>query len=131
VISADGEFCNFTCLTEDSIKYLEKHGDLPIKYVKQRDVLSSSPNQLLNGSSKASNQAKANLLELKLRFISDVLDLWVQGDGLGCRPRHSTWPVWTGPKLDDAGGKKIDWVTVGRFGGDINESPVAPPLISV
>jgi hypothetical protein len=114
---------------EDSIKYLQDHGDLPVKYVKHRDILSSSPNQLLNGSSKASNQAKANQLQLKLKFITDVLDLWIEGNGLGCRPSNNYWPTWTGAKLDDAGGKKMDWITVGRFGGDVNDSPLAPLVV--
>lgn len=123
VISADGEFCNFTALTEESLDYLEQNGDLPTRYVKQRDNLSNSPNHLLNGTSKASNQARANKLKMKLEFVVELLDLWIQGHGLGCRPPLNHWPIWHGVKLDDAGGRKMDYHTVGRFGGDIVDSP--------
>jgi hypothetical protein len=61
----------------------------------------------------------ANLLSQKLEYISKVLALYLGGGGLGCKPVLKHWPKWSGPHLEDAGGNKVDWITVGRFGGDL------------
>lgn len=43
------------------------------------------------------------------------MDEWVTAGGLGCLSEPDCLK-WEGPQLED--GKKQDWVTVGRFGGD-------------
>jgi myosin-1 len=41
---------------------------------------------------------------------------WCQEGGIGClvEPRDHSW---TGPRLEET--KRLDWASVGRFGGDI------------
>ena len=85
--------------------------------MKHREVLSGSIQSLLHGPN--SERTRANLLGDKIQFVSSVVDLWIKGGGLGRRPDGSQWPAWTGPALDDAGGKNGTWITVGRFGGDV------------
>jgi myosin-1 len=121
VISADGKSCNFTCLSVEAMDYLGEHGDLPYKYIKQREVHSGSISGLLYGfaSDDASDivaTTEANFFRKKLRYVLDVVDEWVAGGGLGCSNSGTQTPKWDGPHLED--GKKQDWVTVGRHGGD-------------
>ncbi|KAF2675088.1 kinase-like protein [Microthyrium microscopicum] len=120
VISADGEYCDFTCLSEAALSYIKQKEILPLRYVKGRDIVSGSLEYLLLGP--AQNKNNGNMLRKKLQFIVAVLQLWISAEGLGCRPERTPWPDWDGPKLDEAAGKKVDWVTVGRFGGDIKET---------
>jgi len=120
VVSADGKLCNFTCLSVEAMSYLKENGDLPYKFIKQRDVLSGSVTGLLYGMKNADpdlvKTTEANLFRKKLRYVVDVVDEWVTGGGLGCSTDGSQRPRWNGPYLED--GKKQDWVTVGRHGGD-------------
>jgi myosin-1 len=118
VLSADGKYSNFTCLPTDAMDHIQKHGDLPFKCIKRRNVLSGPVSTLLNGPPEITKISSGNLLEQKLRFVADVVDQWIQGKGLGCRPEGSSRIRWNGPHLEDAGGKKVDYITVGRFGGD-------------
>lgn len=101
--------------------YLSENGDLPYKYIKQREVLSGSVSGLMygmggDGVSDAVATTEANFFRKKLRFIIDVVDEWTAGGGLGCSNDGAQRPKWDGPHLED--GKKQDWVTVGRHGGD-------------
>ena len=102
------------------MSHLKENGDLPYKFIKQRDVLSGSVVGLLYGLTDAGSDlvktTEANLLRKKLRFVVDVVDKWITGGGLGCSADGSQMPKWDGPHLE--GGKKQDWVTVGRHGGD-------------
>lgn len=118
VLAADGKYCSFTCLPVDAMDHMKKNGDLPLKFMKHREVLSGPVQCLLNAGGR-SDMMRANLLEEKVQFIAGVANLWVEGGGLGCRPTDVEWPRWPGPHLEDAGGKKVDWITVGRFGGDL------------
>ena len=59
---------------------------------------------------------EANMLESKLEFIISLMDRWSAGGGIGCLPPEAQKLQWEGPQL--ASGKKPDWITVGRFGGD-------------
>jgi len=120
VISADGKSCNFTCLSVEAMMHLSENGELPYRYIKQREVLSGSISGLLygmaDGASNVVATTEANLFRNKLQFIIDVMDEWVVGGGLGCSTNGPQKPKWDGPHLED--GKKQDWVTVGRQGGD-------------
>lgn len=115
VISADGKQCSFTCLPLEGISHLQSTGDLPLKYVRQRAVLNGSAYALIYDHVDQS-LAVANMLHLKLQYILDLVSLWVEGGGLGCRPRNKQWPKWTGAQLEESTGRKVDWITVGRFG---------------
>lgn len=100
--------------------YLEENNELPFKFIKTRNVLSGTLESLLygrNGDDKAVVVTEANLLRKKLGFVVDVIGQWVSGGGLGCAPDSQVQRFpWTGPRLED--GKKEEWITVGRFGGD-------------
>jgi hypothetical protein len=124
----------------EAVAYINKHGDLSVKYIKHREVISGSIAQLLSGraNSIAGSSAttvsrpptptdpievqdlmKANMFAEKLDYIAKVVALYISGGGLGCKPTLKHWPKWNGHHLEDAGGKKVDWITVGRFGGDL------------
>jgi myosin-1 len=124
VISADGTYCNFTCLSTEAMAYLKQNGDLPFKYIRSRKLLSGSPTELMFGTSKGKGDmqtiltTEANMLREKLRLVVTVVGQWIAGGGLGCSPDGEVQRVeWNGPQLDE--GKKEEWTTVGRFGGDI------------
>jgi myosin I len=120
VISADGKFCSFTCLSVEAMLHLSDNNELPYRYIKQREVLSGSISGLLYGTADGGSNivatTEANLFQNKLKFIIDVMDEWISGGGLGCSTDGPLKPKWEGPHLED--GKKQDWVTVGRHGGD-------------
>ena len=119
VFSADAEYCVFTCLSSEAAEHLVEHSDLPFKYIRGREILKSSLQNLLYGSAEVTvafrKMTEANLLRQKLEFIISVMDEWVIAGGLGCLSEPDSLK-WEGPQLED--GKKQDWVTVGRFGGD-------------
>jgi myosin-1 len=99
----------------EGIAHLEKTNDLPLKYVRTRQVISGAPFSLLHGAENKTI-TKANMFGTKLQYLLNLINLWVEGGGLGCRPERLQWPKWTGPQLEDAGGRKVDWITVGKFG---------------
>ncbi|KAK8162821.1 P-loop containing nucleoside triphosphate hydrolase protein [Phyllosticta citrichinensis] len=110
VLSADGCFCNFTCLSLEATQHLAEFGELPFKYIRQRNVLTCLLRTLLHAQGANGAEIKAlasaNLLKEKLDFIVMVVDAWICGGGLG---RSSDRLQWNGPQLDD--GKKQDWIT--------------------
>ena len=122
VLSPDAGYCNFICLSLDALDWLRANekGQIPWKYIKDREVLHGSLQQLLYGSADKADTykeiTKENNLRPKLEFLQSVLDGWIEGGGIGCllEPRDF---VWQGNQLE--GSKKQDWVSVGRFGGDV------------
>jgi myosin I len=107
--------------------YLKSHGDLPFKYIRSRELLSGCPTDLMFGTVRGKGQmremltADANMLKQKLKLVMQVVGQWVEGGGLGCTPDGEVQKVqWEGPQLDE--GKKEEWTTVGRFGGDVRAS---------
>lgn len=99
---------------------MKEKGDVSWKNIKERESLQGSIQQLLYGSADKQDAYKriteGNAFRSKLEFIESVFSGWVQGGGLGCLqdPRKH---VWNGPQLEDS--KRQDWVSVGRFGGDV------------
>ncbi|KAE9975178.1 hypothetical protein BLS_002732 [Venturia inaequalis] len=117
VLSSDGRFCSFTCLLPEAMAHLHEHNELPFKFIKTRNVLPGTLDSLLYGDAKTVIITEANLLREKLGFIAAVVGQWVDGGGLGrCPDAKIQRMPWTGPRLED--GKKEEWITVGRFGGD-------------
>jgi len=100
--------------------HLSEHKELPFKFIKTRNVLAGSLESLLYGRNadvKSVLIAEANLLREKLRYVVDVVSEWMKAGGLGCAPENKVQRLqWDGPQLED--GKKEEWITVGRFGGD-------------
>jgi myosin I len=119
VLSPHGNYCTFTCLTLDAVTYLQRHSTLPFRFIKDRQQISCSLVALLAGSRNDPSVEKTmqgNLLREKLNFVVELVDQWISGGGLGCKPDGESFIRWEGPRLED--GKKEEWVTVGRFGGD-------------
>ena len=77
----------------------------------------ASGSTIPTGEIGAITLAAANTLPAKLHFITQVMGHWISGGGLGCK-LAGTWPEWEGKTLEDAWESKVNWVTVGRFGGD-------------
>jgi myosin-1 len=103
------------------MQYLQEYGDLPLKYVKRREVLSGQLAALLHragGDGDLNEVTEANLLREKLLFVLEVVDQWIAGGGLGCSPEGAQRARWSGPQQKEGGGRKEEWITVGRFGGD-------------
>jgi myosin-1 len=95
-------------------------GDVQWKSIRDRENLRGSLQQLLYGSAdRADTYAKiteGNVLREKLEFIVSVIEGWISGGGLGCLKNPQEY-TWDGHQLED--NKKQDWVSVGRFGGDV------------
>lgn len=120
MVSSDGCFCNFTCLSLEAARHLQQHGEVPYRYIKTRNTLTTSLRTLLHATGEKGAPVKAlaeaNYLKERLQFIMTVIDGWVAGGGLGCSTRETARLRWEGPLVEDE--KKQEWVTVGRFGGD-------------
>jgi len=58
----------------------------------------------------------ANMFEQKLEFLVHVLEQWIGGGGLGCAEVDEKLQ-WHGLWVKEHA-RKMDWVTVGRLGGD-------------
>ncbi|EKG22286.1 hypothetical protein MPH_00353 [Macrophomina phaseolina MS6] len=73
VLSADGCFCNFTCLSIEAAEHLEQYGEVPYRYIKTRNTLTTSLRTLLNAMGEKGAPiralAEANCLKEKLQFI--------------------------------------------------------------
>lgn len=98
------------------------NNELPARLLRDREIHNHSLHKLLHGSQAGSdddfaNIVRANMFEEKLEFLLQVLDQWLDGQGLGCAGSGNERLQWTGLWAKDHA-KKVDWVTVGRFGGD-------------
>lgn len=121
VLSPDGTYCKFICLPAEAAKSLLETGNVSYKCIRNRQILYGSLQRLLYGSADASDSSadltEANYLRKKLEFILSIVHGWVSGGGLGCLEQPRSFQ-WDGPELEDSS-KKREWVTVGRFGGDV------------
>lgn len=65
---------------------------------------------------------KANQLQQKLEFVLNVVSQWVGNSGLGRLDEDETECgeklYWEGLSVKDGNVRKVERVTVGRFGGD-------------
>lgn len=120
VLSSDGGYATFLCLPYEATALLEATGNVPWRHVRARETLKGSLQQLLYGSADKADGYKevtqGNHLREKIEFIYAVVEEWVQEGGLGCliEPKEYSW---TGPQLEET--KRLDWASVGRFGGDV------------
>jgi hypothetical protein len=67
---------------------------------------------------------KANAVAEKLKFVRDIVGQWISNGGIGrldgdedCRGEKGEKLYWEGLMVKD-GARKVDRVTVGRYGGD-------------
>lgn len=120
VLSSDAGYCKFLCLPLDATTLLEETGNVPWKHVKGRANLQASLQQLLYGSADKEDTYKelteSNLLRQKIEFIYSLVAEWCQQGGLGCLVEPKDYS-WTGPQLEET--KRLDWASVGRYGGDV------------
>lgn len=100
------------------------NNELPAKLLRDRVILDQPLESLLYGcqlegeSEPFADVVRANMFEQKLEFLLMVLDQWLEGGGLGRSLSGSSEPLqWDGLWVKDHA-KKVDWVTVGRYGGD-------------
>lgn len=100
---------------------MKKTNKVPWEYVKSRETLHASLQQLLYGSVRQEDSYKelteANNLRGKLEFIQTIVQDWIAGGGLGCLEVLKDYE-WRGvqPATDR---KRHDWASVGRYGGDV------------
>jgi myosin-1 len=120
VLSSDAGSAKFLCLSEEGAVLLEETGNVPWKYVKTRANLEASLLELLEGRADGSDnlqeQTECNNLRAKIEFIYNLVAEWCQQGGLGCLADPKIYS-WTGPRLDES--KRLDWASVGRYGGDV------------
>ena len=123
VFSADGLHVSATLVPAEGAAIMAANHELPARLLRDREVLSESLETLLaaararSGSSTLADTVRANMLPEKLEFLLRVLNQWICGGGLGCSRPEEEQLQWDGLWVKDHA-RKVDWVTVGRLGGD-------------
>lgn len=123
VLSADGLHTSATLVPVEGVRAIEENHDLPTKLLRDRQTLVHSIHALLYGSQAGRGQklfaemVQANMVEEKMQLLVQVLDQWIAGGGLGCVGGAEERLQWQGSWVNEHA-RKIDWVTVGRLGGD-------------
>ena len=127
VLSPLGTSISLTHLSVSAAKHLRTNRELPQKYIRQRSTLCCNTEALLRGTSigedgelrRFGEVVKANAVREKLEFVGRVVDGWIQGRGLGrVKDGGDVKDVFWDGQMAEESGKKLEWVTVGRFGGD-------------
>jgi len=121
VLSASGVNVSATCISPEAAAYLSSHSDLLPHHVASREVLADTVSSLLHeGGRVRSRVVKANAVVDKLAFILQVVEQWIGNAGLGRLDEAGSGEgklYWEGLMVKD-GARKVDRVTVGRYGGD-------------
>ncbi|KAH0236429.1 Pkinase-domain-containing protein, partial [Aureobasidium melanogenum] len=124
VLSADGLHTSATLVPVEGVRAIEEKHDLPTKLLRDRQTLVHSIHALLYGSQPGgrgrklfADMVQANMVEEKLYLLLQILDQWISGGGLGCTGVGEERLQWQGSWVNEHA-RKIDWVTVGRLGGD-------------
>lgn len=124
VISSSGSVISATCISPEAAAYLATHSDLLPHHVSSREVYTDSISSLLHeGGRIRSRVVKANVLAQKLAFVLRVVEQWISNAGLGRLDADEGAEAmgeklyWEGLTVKD-GARKVDRVTVGRYGGD-------------
>jgi len=126
VLSASGTTVSATCITPEAAAYLSSHADLLPHHVSGREVFADTVSALLHeGGRIRARVVKANALADKLAFVLRIVEQWIANAGLGKLDedvdeveRGTRGKLyWEGLMVKD-GSRKVDRVTVGRYGGD-------------
>jgi hypothetical protein len=127
VLSASGTHISATCISPEAAAYLSSHSDLLPHHVSSREVFADTISGLLHeGGRVRARTVKANQIWEKLSFVLRVVEQWVRCGGLGRLDAdeeaqsaigHGEKLYWEGLCVKD-GARKVDRVTVGRYGGD-------------
>jgi serine/threonine protein kinase len=127
VISAAGTLVSATCISAEAAEYLRVNGDLLPHHITGREILADTVQGLLHESGRVrSKVVRANDVEVKLRFVADVVGQWIANGGLGRLDADKDINVgeklyWEGMMVKDQA-RKVERVTVGRLGGDTRET---------
>ena len=131
VLSADGTLVSATVISAEAAAHLRAEGELLPAHIAGREVLGDTVRGLLHESGRArARVVRANEVERKLGFVVEVVGQWIANGGLGRLDADED--VGTGEKLCWEGmmvkdqARKVERVTVGRFGGDVRETEKAP-----
>ncbi|KAJ4296289.1 class II myosin [Kalmusia sp. IMI 367209] len=88
VLSSDAGYGKLVCLSMEGTAVLRDTNKVPWDFVKSRETLHGSLQQLLYGSVRQEDSYKelteANDLRGKLEFIQTIIQDWISGGGLGC-----------------------------------------------
>ncbi|KAK5134643.1 hypothetical protein LTR08_006299 [Meristemomyces frigidus] len=119
VLSASGTHISATCISPEAAAYLASHSDLLPHHVSSREVHADGIQALLHESGRVRARiVQANALVEKLEFVSQVVGQWIEEGGIGRLCEEGGGKLyWEGLCVKD-GARKVDRVTVGRFGGD-------------
>ncbi|KAK4498716.1 hypothetical protein PRZ48_009226 [Zasmidium cellare] len=121
VLSPTGTHISATLLSVEATTHLSRSGDLLPAHVASRQVFADSiPSLLFDGGRVRQRLVKANQLSQKLEFVLDVVSQWVGNEGLGRLDEDEGGEklYWEGLTVRDQNVRKVERVTVGRFGGD-------------
>ncbi|KAM0722260.1 hypothetical protein Q7P37_001701 [Cladosporium fusiforme] len=127
VIGAAGTLISATCISPDAAEHLRAHADLLPQHITGREVLADTVQGLLHESGRVRSRiVRANEIEVKLRFVSDVVGQWISNGGLGRLDADKDIGkgeklYWEGLMVKDQA-RKVERVTVGRLGGDSRET---------
>jgi len=111
-----------TLVPVEGVTAIQQSNELPTRLLRERETLAHPTHSMLYGSQPGRGQrmfaekVKANMVEAKLVFLLQILEQWIEGGGLGCAKRDEKLQ-WQGLWVQEHA-RKIDWVTVGRLGGD-------------
>ncbi|KAK4998193.1 Cell cycle serine/threonine-protein kinase cdc5/MSD2 [Elasticomyces elasticus] len=123
VFSSDGIFVQATCISTEAAAHVAKHRELPSKFIRDRQTLNQSVHNIAyaahRGRTQLAELVRANMLKEKSDFLLAVVGKWIEGGGLGCSKAGFEGMQWQGLQVEE-NVRKIEWVTVGRYGGDEN-----------
>lgn len=123
VLSATGTHVSATCISAEAAAYLSNNADLLPHHVSSREIFADSICSLLHeGGRVRSRVVKANAVHDKLSFVLNVVKQWIENGGIGRLDEDEAGErreklYWEGLMVKD-GARKMDRVTVGRYGGD-------------
>jgi myosin-1 len=121
MLSSDAAYAKFVCLPSKAQEVLKETGDVPWHYLRARETLHGSLQQLMYCSTDKEDSYKelteSNVLRTKIEFVQSIFTEWVHGGGIGCFAKPTDWG-WTGAELA-SNPNRHDWSSVGRYGGDV------------
>jgi len=122
VVSATGTHVAAMTITPEAAAYLATNGELLGHHINSREYFADSTVALLHeGGRLRARTVKANSISTKATFVHDVVAQWVKNGGLGRLDDDEAAGgeklYWEGLMAND-GARKMDRITVGRYGGD-------------
>ncbi|KAI9828903.1 MAG: Cell cycle serine/threonine-protein kinase cdc5/MSD2 [Phylliscum demangeonii] len=118
VLSTGGTHFDFYHLPEAAARDLGRTGVVSRPDLDRRSIYSSAMREVV--CKHLPSVVRANQLEEKMRFVSDVIRQWLTCGGLGCSDPTAPRLMWKGltERRRDDKQHQLVWVTVGALGGD-------------